>query len=479
MATTEEPPDKIPLGQTALYGIGQMAHQIFDSGVGFLALYVFNISLGVSPVLVGVAQAISRGIDLFTDPLAGYLADSSRRHPWRLRLLIAAGTVLGGVSFALIWLFPSGLTKLGYFFWLLGCFALASVGWSFCSIPRQALGFEMSRNSYQRAKLMATASFLALLCNLVMAWSYWATQRPIFGGTVNGARWVGGGMGVAIIVFGLPFALLYRIKPTAEPAALVSSDLVRAAGPKDFLRAIQRVRQCRPFLIVAGVVALVIIGLLSSTYGVCHVLALYYMSGGSQAQASILLGSSSTAWILAGIAVTGPAVWLSRRIGKKSTLMGSLVIAFAGAGLKWICYDPRWPWLFVVPHACFGLCIGVVAALVPAMTADICDGEEATSGARDSGMFSAFYNWTIKLGISVSIALSGVLLNLSGFNVAAGRAQLPHTILTMRLVDIGFPAVSFAAAIALLSAYRSAPIRSAPGSAEPTNSAEGVASRAV
>jgi GPH family glycoside/pentoside/hexuronide:cation symporter len=457
MATTDESRDKIPLSQTALYGVGQMAHQIFDSGVGYLALYVFNISLGVSPVLVGVAQAISRGIDLFTDPLAGYLADSSRRHPWRLRLLIAAGTVLGGISFALIWLFPAGLTKLGYFFWLLGCFALASVGWSFCSIPRQALGFEMSRNSYQRAKLLATASMLALVWNMVMAWSYWATQRPIFGGTVNGARWVGGGMGLAIILFGLPFALFYRTKPSAEPAAVVQSDLVRAAGPKDFLRAIQRVRQCRPFLIIAGVVALVIIAMLSSTYGVCHVLALYYMSAGSQAHASVLLGSSSTAWILAGLACTAPAVWTSRRVGKKATLMGALVISFVGAGLKWVCYDPRWPWLFVIPHACFGIGIGVLAALVPAMTADICDGEEAISGARDSGMFSAFYNWTIKLGISVSIALSGVLLNLSGFNVAAGRAQLPQTILTMRLVDIGFPAVLFAAAIALLCAYRTAP----------------------
>ena len=454
MATTDSPRDKIPLGQTALYSVGQMAHQIFDSGVGFLALYVFNISLGVSPVLVGVAQAISRGIDLFTDPLAGYLADSSRTHPWRLRLLIAGGTILGGVSFALIWLFPSGMTKLEYFFWLLGCFALASIGWSFCSIPRQALGFEMSRNSYQRAKLMATASFLALICNLVMAWSYATTQLPIFGGTVNGARWVGGGMGLAIILFGLPFAFFYKIKPSTEPAALVQSDLARAPGPKDFVRSIQRVRQCRPFLIIAGVVALVIIAMLSSTYGVCHVLAIYYLSGGSQAHASILLGLASTGWILAGLACTAPAVWISRRVGKKATFMGALIIAFAGALLKWVCYDPRSPRMFMIPHICFGIGIAVLAALVPAMTADICDREEATSGSRDSGMFSAFYNWTIKLGISVSIALSGVLLNLSGFDAAKGNAQLPQTILTMRLIDIGFPAVLFAAAIALLSAYR-------------------------
>jgi len=444
----------LPFGQTMLYGLGQMAHQVFDSGVGFLALYVFTISLGVSPLLVGIAQAISRAIDLFTDPLAGYLADSSRSHRSRLRWLIGAGTILGGVSFALIWLFPSGLSRLGYFFWLLICFSFASVGWSFCSIPRQSVGFEMTRDSHQRAKLMAFASFLALCCNLVMAWSYKATQLPYFGGTVNGARWVGSAMGLAIILFGLPFAFFYKLPSSTQPEVLRAADQSRTAGPKDFLKAIKRVRKCRSFLLLSGAVAATVIGMLGSTFGVCHCIALYYLCGGSQQQASNILGASSSAWIIAGILFTAPAVWLARRIGKKRTFAGAMVLSLLGAGLKWFCYDPARLWMFIIPHALFGIGIGTLAALVPAMTADVCDVEESISGQRDSGMFSAFYNWTIKLGISVSIALSGVLLDLSGFTVAQGAAQPPSTILTMRLIDIGFPAALFALALALLAGYR-------------------------
>jgi GPH family glycoside/pentoside/hexuronide:cation symporter len=447
------PGSRVPLAQTLLYGIGQMAHQVFDSGVGYLAFYVFNISLGVSPILVGVAQAISRGVDLFTDPLAGYISDSLRRHKWALRLLIGAGTVFGGVCFAMIWLFPAGLTPRGYFFWLLAAFSLASAGWSFCSIPRQAVGFEMTKDTRQRGKLMATASFMALLCNLGMAWSYAATQLPLFKGTVDGSRWVGGAMGLAIIVFGLPFALFYRIPgPTLNPE-LERTDRVRRAGSEDFRKALRRVGRCRPFLLLTGMVALVIIGMLSTVYGVCHCLVLYYLSGGSQPRASIILGGGNTAWIVAGLVFTAPTVWLSRRIGKKEALMAFLCVSIAGALLKWVCYNPRWPWLYLVPHAMFGIGIGAVAALVPAMTADLCDVEESVSGLRDSGMFSAFYNWTIKLGISVSIALSGVLLNVDGFDVGRGASQGAHTILLMRLTDIAFPVVSIGLGVLLLSRY--------------------------
>ncbi len=452
MKKIEFPDSKLSFGQTFIYGVGQMAHQVFDSGAGYLALYVFNISLGVSPVLVGLAQAISRGVDLFTDPLAGYISDALSQHRWALRVLIALGTVFGGVCFALIWLFPPGLTSFQYFIWLLVCFSLASIGWSFCSIPRQSLGFEMTRDAFQRAKLMAVASFMALLCNLGMAWSYAATQLPRFGGTVNGSRWVGSAMGLSIIILGLPFAFFYKVKKS--PAAVQTSALdQKALGPREFMRAMGRVRKSRAFLLLAGSVALVIIGVLSTTYGVCDCLVVYYLCGGSQPKAAVLLGGGSTAWIFSGIAFTAPIVYLSKRIGKREALMTFLALALAGVGLKWFCYNPQHPWLFIIPHAFYGAGIGAVAALAPAMTADVCDFEDLVSRSRDSGMYSAFYNWTIKLGISISIAMSGLWLIVTGFDAKNGALQSHSTILAMRLVDIVIPGILIGSSLFLLYRY--------------------------
>src|ERR1700729_3380332 len=116
MTKPEAPAEKLPLSQTLAFGVGNMANQIFDSGIQYIVLQVFNISLGVNPFLVGLAQSVARGVDLFTDPLAGYLSDSLR-HRFGLRFYLAMGSVVGGICFALIWLFPLGLSPTAYFTW--------------------------------------------------------------------------------------------------------------------------------------------------------------------------------------------------------------------------------------------------------------------------------------------------------------------------------------------------------------------------
>ncbi|MDB6092661.1 MAG: hypothetical protein JWM32_223 [Verrucomicrobia bacterium] len=444
------PAGKLPFRQSFGYGVGAMAHQVFDSGIGYLAFYVFNIALGVSPVMVGLAQSLSRGVDLFTDPLAGYLADSPR---WRSsrRTMIVIGSLVGGIFFSLVWLFPAGLSPTGYFFWLLGCFSITSAGWSFCSVPRQAIGIEMTSAPNERAMLNALASFMGMVCNLGMVWAYAATQLPIFGGTVNGARWVGGAMGAAIIVFGIISAVFCKTKE------LTPTEIARAkpstSGIGNFTAGIRRVSKCRPFLFLALAVMLVIVGLISTSYGVTPCIAIYYICGGSQSKAAIIMGGGSTLWITSGLLFTPVILWLARRFGKRDVLIFFLLLGLAGDVAKWICYNPSFPWLFIIPKAAFGAAIAAVAALAPSMTADACDVEETLTGACDSGMFSAFYNWTLKLGISLGIALTGLLLNSTGFLVANGANQSTQTLLNLRLMDIAVPAVTIAGAVVFLMKY--------------------------
>src|ERR1700686_4846372 len=108
MTKSETPAEKLTVTQTLAFGVGNMANQIFDGGIQYIVLQVYNISLGVNPFLVGLAQSVARGLDLFTDPLAGYLSDSFR-HRFGLRFYLALGSLVGGIFFALIWLFPLGL----------------------------------------------------------------------------------------------------------------------------------------------------------------------------------------------------------------------------------------------------------------------------------------------------------------------------------------------------------------------------------
>jgi glycoside/pentoside/hexuronide:cation symporter, GPH family len=452
MTKSETPAERLPISQTLAYGAGNMANQIFDSGIGYIVFYVFNIALGVNPFLVGLAQSLARGVDLLTDPLSGYLSDSLR-YKIGLRYFLALGASVGGIFFALIWLFPLGLSPPEYFVWLIVCFSVTAIGWSFFSVPRGALGFEMTHDPYERTKLMTIAGVMAIVCNLSICWAYAGTQLPLFGGTINGARWIGGAMGGGIIVFGMISAFGCRGGEPIPKTALSSNERSRVPGLRDFAVAFKRVMKSQAFVLLTGAISLMVIGLVSTLYGVGPCLVIYHVYGGSQAKASILLGAGNTAWLVTGLIFSAPVLWLSRRIGKKPTLLAFLFVALIGGGFKWIFYDPARPWLAVIPFSLFGCGTGALAALAPSMVADACDLEESVSGARDSGMFSAFYYWSNKLGTSIGMAVTGIVLNLTGFSAAKGEALSHKTIIEMKIVDSAIPSLTILVGMIMIFFY--------------------------
>ena len=452
MTKSETTTEKLPLAQTLAFGAGNMANQIFDGGIQYIVLQVFNLSLGVNPFLVGLAQSVARGTDLFTDPLAGYLSDSLR-HRFGLRSYLALGSLVGGIFFALIWLFPLGLTAKAYFVWLLVGFSVTMIGWSFFSVPRAALGIEMTTEPYERAKLMTISGFMAIFCNFCLCWAYAATQLHIFGGTINGARWVGGAMGGGIILFGLISAFCCRGGRPLPEAVRPAIEQKRIPSLRDFGAAVKRVAKCRPFILLASSFALIQVGLVSADCGLLPCIIIYHVAGGSQVRGSILLGAVATAWLLAALAVSAPVLWISQRIGKKETVLLFLGLTLAGSSMRWFFYNPALPYLVVIPFALYGCGTGAFFLLAPSMTADTCDLEESVSGARDSGMFSAFFNWMNKLGTSIGTVATGLLINVTGFSVLNGAALSHQTIFRMKVVDSVVPTLGIVIGMVLIFRY--------------------------
>ncbi len=450
MKAADPAAEKPAPSQYLSFGIGAWANQIFDSGIGNLAFYVFNIGLGVNPFLVGLAQSLARGVDLFTDPFAGYVTDSFRAR-FSLRFFIAVGSIVGGLSFALVWLFPTGLSPLGYFIWLLVCFSICSAAWSIFSVPRFALGFEMTSLPQERNTLMTFQAVMATGLNLALAWSYRVIQWHGFGTPVRGARWVGSAMGLGIVVFGLASVLWARERPA--PARAPGS----APSVGDFFRSTGRVARSQPFRLLAGSVAFALAGVIG-TYAVAPYLLIYYVCGGDQAHGAVFVAYVSTAWIVTGIILAPLVLWMSRRIGKRNTMLTFLGLAFVSCFFRWLCYNPALPWLALVPFASFGAGIGGLAAMAPSMTADVCDYEHLATGRREAGMFSAFYSWTLKFGMTIGFAIAGLLMDLTGFHAGNGAQPTAAMITRMKILDSAFPAVALAIALLLLRRY---PITSA------------------
>jgi GPH family glycoside/pentoside/hexuronide:cation symporter len=80
-------------------------------------------------------------------------------------------------------------------------------------------------------------------------------------------------------------------------------------------------------------------------------------------------------------------------------------------------------------------------------------------------MFGSIYWWMVKLGLALAFALSGFLLNATGYDVEMMGAQTSNTFFWMRVVDVGIPAIAslvsiFAVASFKITEQRSYEIRS-------------------
>ena len=304
---------EVPFWKSVAYGTGNMAGTTLGYGAQPLIMPLYNLAFGVDPVLIGVAMAVPRVVDLVTDPFAGYLSDSLRPRFGR-RAFVAVGSFVGAVFFALVMLCPPHLSQYASFAWLLLASCGSLVGWSLLSVPFQALGYEMTASPTQRTKLMASASFMGQIAALIFSWAYAAAQMPVFHGFINGARWVGAIMGAGILGTGWLCAALAKSETMDEAARLTSADNARSPGWKDFVACIRRVGKCRPFLLVAGAGVLVNFAIFSTAGAVTFYDVLEYIAGGRQTTAGLVVGAQAMSWLMTGIASTPPIFWLSKRL---------------------------------------------------------------------------------------------------------------------------------------------------------------------
>jgi GPH family glycoside/pentoside/hexuronide:cation symporter len=146
--------------------------------------------------------------------------------------------------------------------------------------------------------------------------------------------------------------------------------------------------------------------------------------------------------------------WLSTKLGKRRTFMLATSATLIGSLLKWFCYDPMAPWKVLLPAPLIAIGMGGLFTLMSSMMADVCDMDELKTGQRREGMYSSIYWWTVKLGMSLAFALSGFLLNKTGFKVEFGGAQASSTFMEMRIYDVLIPAACAAIAIIAVKMYK-------------------------
>ncbi|MCM8780989.1 MAG: MFS transporter [Candidatus Omnitrophica bacterium] len=444
------PQDRIPIFQKAVYSIGGLVNSIQAAAIGAMVI-ILNLGLGVNPALVGLVGAIPRIIDAISDPVTGYISDNIRTRWGRRRPVIFFGAITGGILYALMFQLYKGHSEIFYFWYFAAFQSLYFLGFTCFSIPWIALGYEMTPDYHERTRLQGASNFIGQFAWVIAPWFFKIMDnKNWFTDIVHGARILSIIIGGFIVVGGILPAIFIRERFADIPRP------ERAKGAwnvtKDFFRGFAVAFKCLPFVKLCAATFLIFNGFMLASAFTAYVI-FFYVFGGDYSKGGTLLGWFGSISSICTFCVIFITTWISTKIGKRNTFLITISLSIIGYALKWIGYNPTHPYLLLIaaPFIAFGL--GSLFTLVSSMVADVCDYDELITGTRREGMFGAIYWWMVKLGLAVSSLISGILLNVSGFNINLGANQTPKALLNMRLFDIGIPIVTSLIAIFIIMTF--------------------------
>ena len=136
-----------PTGKTWKHlglGAGGAVENSFQNAPLGLVNPIYNVGLGVNPVLVGIAMAIPRMWELLIDPLIGAASDRTRSRFGRRLPYMAFGLLGSLMLFIAMWWAPAGMSKQALGIWLIVTAFLFYSFYSFFAIPYAGLTIEAS-----------------------------------------------------------------------------------------------------------------------------------------------------------------------------------------------------------------------------------------------------------------------------------------------------------------------------------------------
>jgi len=437
--------DKAGTGAKLAYGLGAIAENTMQNGVNNMANPFFNVALGVSPALLGIATCVFRVWEAVTDPIMGMISDRTESRFGRRAPYIIGGSAVAALLFALIWWCPLGMSPGFYFGWFMLLSVLFYTAFTVFGIPFVALGYEMSPDYHERTRIMAWRTWFSSLGGICIQWLFWLTQRDVFKGTVDGMRWVGIGVGILLLVMGAaPGIFIKERKLTVEEVAHNRKN-IKFSG-------LLKVFSVAPFRCILWALNWAILGMfLVITLG--FYINVYYVFGGDLKAASMLLGVSGTFYHFCCMASVPMISWVSGKVGKKGALLIFMFIAVLANLAKWWCFTPANPWLQLLATGFIAPGLSAIWTLLASMTADVTDLDELENGTRREGSFGAFYGWTMKLGFAFCFLVSGFILQWTGFDAKLGGTQPEGTLFAIRLLYTIVPAVGILIAMAVIARF--------------------------
>jgi GPH family glycoside/pentoside/hexuronide:cation symporter len=164
------PEDRVPVPQKLAYGAGCFVNLFTGNITVQMFNPVFNIALGVSPVVLGFIQMAFRLWDAVTDVVMGNISDNARTRWGRRRPFIVIGAVAAGIIFPFLWNVSADWSQgmiVGYVI-LIGLLLYTAV--TVWGMPYYSLGMEMTPDYNERTRISAVRAVFSKIANIFGGW---------------------------------------------------------------------------------------------------------------------------------------------------------------------------------------------------------------------------------------------------------------------------------------------------------------------
>ena len=445
------PGDRISFLQKIAYGSGAITNNILGAALGYMSI-VLNIGFGLNPAVIGLLLAIPRLTDALIDPVMGFISDNTVSRFGRRRPYIFCGAILVGIVFALMWQLPRGCSNAFYFWAFLSGSLLFYLAYTVFAAPWVAFGYEMTSDYHERTRVQGVSNFMGQIGFFIVPWLYAIMENDRwFKDSIQGARTLAIILGVLVATLGILPAIFCKERLNG-PRVAVREKKSPGRFMLEFIKTFVTIIKYRPFLKLCAATFFLFNGImLVGSFG--SYINIFYVCGGDKDMGAKYMGLFGTLSSITIFLVIPFVAFISKKIGKKKTFIIATSITMVGSLLKWPCYNPTHPILVLLPAPLISFGMGALFMLMGSMIADVCDLDELETGHRREGMFGAIFWWVVKLGMALAFAISGGLLNATGFDVNLNGAQSEKTFFLMRLFDVLIPAATSLLAVLAIATF--------------------------
>ena len=404
---------RISIKEKAAFAAGAVTAQASTGIFNQLLVPIYQITLGVNPLLIGLVQTIMRLWDAVTDPLVAHWSDNIRTRWGRRRPFVFVGGFLVALFFPLIWLPSDQWSENVIFGYLLVASLCYLTFHTIYTIPYEALGLELTDDYNERTRLYAFRAYIPQILGLGVGWIYAFIQTDFFDNTLHGIRSISIGIGILMLLTALFPAILLRER---KPKEILNQKKI------PLTQNIRETMSNRPFLIM--MVILVLGSFMSSIFSSMNLYAkIYVLYEGDTKAGAFLHAWASLVYSSVFLVAVGVSSWLAQKYSKRTVMYGAAVLTVMTAGVKYVCYNPDYPYLSLIIPLFAAPIAAVNSYVVSAMMADVAYYDFWKTGERREAMFTGVASWLYKFAFSLSGIVAGALLVIIGFDESLGGAQ--------------------------------------------------------